>query len=158
MRKINIALALTAAVLAVLCWLSVSEPMRFDKERERREAVVKQRLVSIRAAAERFRQRSGAYTGSLQTLVDSAGLADSLRYIPFAAGKRTFHLQASSVVSRAGRSTPVMECYATYDEYLDGLDRDEIMSLTSAAGAAGRFAGLKIGDLGTPNDNSGNWE
>lgn len=158
MRKINIVLAFVAAVLAGLCWISVSAPMRFDKERVRREAVVKQRLMGIRAAAERFRQRSGAYTGSLQTLVDSAGLADSLQYIPFATGKKRFHMQASSVVSRAGRSMPVMECYATYDEYLDGLDRDAIMSLTSATGAAGRFAGLKIGDLATPNDNSGNWE
>ena len=157
MKKINIVLAAVAVALAVLCWLSVSAPMRFDKERAGREAVVKQRLVLIRAAAERFRQSHGAYTGSLQTLVDSASLADSLQYIPFAGGKK-FHLQASSVVSRSGRSIPVMECYATYDEYLDGLDRDAVSSLASAAGAAGRFAGLKIGDLATPNDNSGNWE
>jgi hypothetical protein len=51
-----------------------------------------------------------------------------------------------------------MECGARYDEYLQGLDADEVSNLTDEAMGAGRFPGLKIGDLETPNNNAGNWE
>ena len=51
-----------------------------------------------------------------------------------------------------------MECYAGYDDYLSGLDAGSIANLTEEANNAGRYPGLKIGDITTPNDNAGNWE
>lgn len=51
-----------------------------------------------------------------------------------------------------------MECGATYDDYLQGLDPQEIERLTREANDNGKFAGLKIGDLTTPDNNAGNWE
>lgn len=157
MRRTNIALTAIAAILVTLCYLSVQAPVRFDQQRRLREAAVKQRLLRIRDAAERYRHDHGAYTARLQTLVDSLYLADSLQYIPYSDGRR-FHLTASTATLRSGRAVPVMECSATYDEFLNGLDADEIRQLDSKAQAAGRFAGLKIGDLETPNGNTGNWE
>jgi len=51
-----------------------------------------------------------------------------------------------------------MECRAPYSAYLKGLSEREIYNLTDAAEKQGRYAGLKIGDLMTPNNNAGNWE
>lgn len=157
LRTLNIMLAATAAVLAALCVASVYAPIRFDKERARREADVRQRLTAIRTAAEHYRQRTGAYTASLGTLTGCRLLADSMQYIPYSGGRK-FHLEASAVTTRSGKTVPVMECSAAYDEYLKGLDDNSIRNLTTAAENAGRFAGLKIGDITTPNDNAGNWE
>lgn len=157
MKKINAILTIIVAVLLVLCVMSVLSPIRFEHERADREAAVRQRLLLIRAAAERYRTDHGAYTGRLNALVDSGYIADSLLYIPYSDGRR-FHLEASSVTTRSGRTVPVMECSATYDEYLQGLDANTVRNLVGDADASGRFPGLKIGDLTTPNDNEGNWE
>lgn len=150
-------LAACAVALAVMCVLSVSAPLRFDSEREARETVVRQRLMAIRAAEEKYRAAHGTYTGSFDALARSGLLADSLRLIPFSDGK-TFDLQVSSTVARSGRQTPLMQCGAEYAQYLDGLDKDAIAALADEAREAGRYPGLKIGDLEQPNNNAGNWE
>lgn len=150
-------LAASALVLVVLCVLSVSSPMRFDSEREAREVVVRQRLLVIRGAEEKYRAAHGTYTGSFDVLARSGLLADSLRVIPFSEGK-TFDLQVSSFVARSGKQTPLMQCGAEYAQYLDGLDKNAIAALADEAREAGRFPGLKIGDLEQPNNNAGNWE
>lgn len=157
MKKINIILSVVVCVLLVLCVLSVWSPIRFEKECHEREAVVRQRLCALRTAAERFRHDHGTYTGRLQTLADSGYIADTMLCIPFSGGRR-FRLEASAVTTKSGRSVPVMECSATYDDYLRGLDASAIRNLNAAAAASGRFPGLKIGDLAEPNDNNGNWE
>ncbi len=144
-------------VLAALCFLSVDAPMRFQRQRQEREAVVKQRLLTIRAAEEKYRVRHGAYAGSFAELAKGGLLADSISYIPFSSKKR-FSLQISSTVGKSGRQVPLMECGAEYADYLNGLDESSVASLTDEANAAGRYPGLKIGDLETPNDNAGNWE
>lgn len=157
LTKINALLMVVVCVLLVLCVASVYSPIRFDKLRNERESLVKQRLTLVRKAAEAYRADHGAYTGRLQALADSGYIADSLLYIPYSDGRR-FHLEASAVTTRSGRTVPVMECSATYDEYLRGLDADAVRRLAADAGNAGRFPGLKIGDLSAPNDNNGNWE
>lgn len=157
MKKINILLSIVVCVLLVLCVMSVYSPIRFEKQCAQREASVKQRLMTIRAAAERYRHDHNAYTGQLRTLIDSGYMADSTQYIPYSGGRR-FHLEASAVTTKSGRTVPVMEYSATYDEYLRGLDANSVHNMTADADASGRFPGLKIGDLSTPNDNSGNWE
>lgn len=144
-------------VLVVLCFLSVGTPMHFDHERQAREAVVKARLVSIRTAEERYRQRHGVYASSLRRLVGERLLADSLRFIPYTDGEE-FHLEATTLSGHSGRPMPVMECSALYSQYLQGLDSRSVTQLTEQAQGEGRFAGLKIGDLETDNNNAGNWE
>lgn len=153
----TVLLALCVLVLAVLCIVSVSSPMRFDSERAERERAVKARLVKIRSAEERYRLSHGAYAASFDQLVRSGLLADSLRYIPYAGG-RQFGLRTSTTAGRGGERIPLMECGATYAQYLDGLDKASVENLMEEAGAAGRFPGLKIGDLEMPGNNAGNWE
>lgn len=157
MRRTNILLTACILVLLVLCYRSISAPMRFEKERARRETVVKQRLTAIRTAEEHYRQRTGLYTERLDTLVALGLLSDSACVIPFTQGQR-FEATTTVEVGRSGKEIPLMECGATYPDYLQGLDAASIADLTSAAEQAGRYPGLKFGDITTPNDNAGNWE
>lgn len=155
--KNNHILAACVALLAVLCFLSVYAPIRFGRERMRREAQVKRRLMAIRTAEERYRARHKTYCAHFATLVGEGFLADSLQYIPYTS-KRPFHLMVSTEILKSGKQVPLMECAASYDEYLQGLDANSIAALNAEAAATGQFAGLKIGDVSAPNGNVGNWE
>lgn len=150
-------MALCAALLAVVCFLSIYSPIRFQHVRDSREAVVKQRLIHIRAAEEAFRRRTGSYSGSFEALINGGYMADSLQYVPYSGGKR-FELSASVQISKSGRQIPLMECSAGYEDYLNGLDRNAVSNLIQKANESGAFPGLKIGDITTPNNNEGNWE
>ena len=138
----NHILALIAAILAITCVMSVCSPIRFERQQAGREQAVKERLVKIRYA---------------DILVREGYLADSLQYIPFA-GKKKFDLTATTQISKSGRQIPLMECGAMYNDYLSGLAENSIANLIEEANNAGRYPGLKIGDITTPNDNAGNWE
>jgi hypothetical protein len=155
--NMNYVLGALAAALAVTCVLSIHAPMRFDGLRAEREQAVKERLVRIRYAEERYRQTNGTYTDDFNELVRGGYLADSLQYVPFSGGKK-FDIAVNMQTGKSGRQIPLMECGAEYVEYLDGLDGNSISNLVEEAESAGRYPGLKIGDLTTPNDNAGNWE
>lgn len=157
LKNQNIILGFCVLVLVVLCWLSVERPMRFEREQAEREKAVKARLLHIRTAEERYRAHKGVYTGDWATLIRAKLLADSLQYVPFS-GKERFHLEASFVMGKSGRQIPVMQCGATYDQYLKGLDENAVANLTEKANMGGRFPGLIIGDITQPNENAGNWE
>ncbi len=152
----QVILSVCVLVLVILCYLSVRKPMRFDNERQKREEVVKERLMMIKAAEEAYREKHGVYAADFRHLTQGKWLADSLRFIPFA-GKKPFRLAASTLVDKDGKQTPVMECSAEYEDYLDGLDDNEIQNLTEQAINQGTFPGLKIGDITSPNNNDRNW-
>lgn len=156
-KNTNALLGCCVAVLCVLCVLSVASPMRFDHEQERRETAVKSRLVKIRLAEEHYRAVHGSYAETFDQLVKGGFLADSLRYIPYSDHK-PFQLAASVVIGKSGKHIPLMECSASYDQYLDGLDKNSVSNLIEQANNAGRYPGLKVGDIAEPNGNAGNWE
>lgn len=144
-------------LLLLLCYESIATPLRFNQERSKREAVVKARLITIRQAEERYRERHGVYTGDFSLLVREKFLADSLRYVPFT-DKQQYMMVASTVIGKTGAQIPVMECGATFGQYLQGLNEDEIARLVEQANLSGAYPGLKIGDVAEPNGNAGNWE
>jgi hypothetical protein len=154
--NINYILAGCVVVLSLLCVLSVLKPLNFQKEQAQREVIVKKRLLKIRTAEERYRQKYKTYTGSFSTLIRQGFLADSLQYIPFA-GKKRFDLQATVQLGKSGRQIPLMECGADYHDYLSGMDSDEIEQLIEKANTAGQYPGLKFGDIETDNNNEVNW-
>lgn len=156
-EKTNASLALMVLLLAAMCYLSVSQPLRFDTEVERREAAVKERLLQIGRAEEAWRASRGAYTSDFGELIAAGLLADSLQYVPFGGGRR-FSLATGMLPGKGGRPLPVMECSASYETFLHDLDARAVARLCDAAAAEGRAGGLKIGDLLTPNNNAGNWE
>lgn len=122
-----------------------------------REKIVKARLVEIRSAAERYRADHGSYAFDMQTLIRSGYMADSLQYIPFSGG-RHFNFAADVITTQSGRKLPVMECGATYADYLSGFDSDEIRKLIADAEDDGRYPGLCFGDTESDTGNKGNWE
>lgn len=150
-------LALLAVLLAFTCTLSVCSPMRFDEKRAERERAVKERLLKIRHAQELYRKSNGVYAADFRLLIGSGLMADSLRIIPYSENKQ-FDLITTTLEGKSGRSVPLMECGAKYNDYLNGLDENSIANLIEEANNAGRYPGLKIGDITTPNDNAGNWE
>ncbi len=152
----NYILGACLVVLIALCILSIRQPMRFQQEQERREQVVKERLLLIKKAEEKYKARHGVYAGDFKTLVKGKYLADSLQYIPFSGGKK-FSLTATTIVGKSGKQIPLMECGATYEDYLDGLNENNIQEVTEQANGTGLFPGLKIGDITIDNDNAGNW-
>lgn len=155
--KNNYILTFCVLALAVVCFMSVNSPIRFQHQQEKRETAVKQQLVKIRIAEEKYRNANDTYTGDFAKLVKAGYISDSLKYIPYSDGM-TFTLTASTQMAKSGKQIPVMECSAGYSEYLKGLDENAIANLTQKANDSGRFPGLKIGDITTPNDNAGNWE
>lgn len=159
MIKINHSyiLSLLAVALCVVCVMSVYTPIHFSEQQEQREQAVKHRLMKIRNAEERYRGRHGEYAADFKTLVGSGLLADSLQYIPYTE-KQRFDLAATTIIGKSGRQVPLMECGAKYGDYLVGLDQNSIANLIEEANNAGRYPGLRIGDIATPNDNAGSWE
>ena len=153
----NFILTLCVLALVVVCVLSIYQPMRFDEQRTKREQAVKERLIKIRQAEERYRKATGSYAGNFQTLTKSGLLADSLTLIPYSDGER-FELSATLKIEKSGREVPLMECGAQYHQYLNGLDENSIANLIEAASNQGSYPGLRIGDLNIPNNNAGNWE
>lgn len=156
-RTINLLLGAIALGLFAVCIASIMSPVRFADEQAARETVVKQRLIKIRAAETAFLARHGRYCASLDSLVSGGYLADSLKFIPFSAGKM-FELDASTVTTKSGKHVPVMECGARYEHYMEGMDENSVYNLTAKAGAMGLYPGLKIGSLTSPGNTAGNWE
>lgn len=143
--------------MITICFLSVSLPLSFEKEKNIREKEVKERLGKIRMAEEAYRQKYGGYTAEFALLIKEKLLADSLQYIPYA-GKKKFHLSASTIETKNGRQIPVMQCYTTFNEYMAGMKENEVANMIQTAEENGNFPGLKIGDIAEDNSNTGNWE
>lgn len=63
-------LVIAAICLAWLCYDSITTPIKFSEEKERREKEIIQRLSDIRKAEVEFRNIKGDYTASFDTLLD----------------------------------------------------------------------------------------
>lgn len=157
MKEKKYLLTLCVLALAVLCFLSVYSPLRFEEQQARREREVKERLVKIRQAEECYRKQNGIYTGDFKELVSGGLLADSLTFIPYSDGER-FELSVTTITEKSGREVPLMECGAQYQQYLNGLDRNAVANLIETANKAGDYPGLRIGRLDQANGNAGSWE
>ena len=102
-------------------------------------------------------RRDTVWVALADTLFGKDFVADSIQYIPYSNGK-VFELEKSVVTNKSGVVQNVMECRATYDDYLQGLSSREVSNLKDMAEKTERYPGLKIGDLYTANNNAGNWE
>ena len=83
-------------------------------------------------------------------------IIDSIKYIPYANGKEITLDAVIKTVS--GVNVPLFEGTISYDDLLRGLDRQLIINLKAAQEDLGRYTGLKVGSVTTPNNNAGNWE
>lgn len=79
-KLVRFVLAVVIVVLGVVLFRSILQPQTFAKEVADREAVVLERVRDIRTAQQAFKQVYGAYTGSLDELVDFV-LRDSINFL-----------------------------------------------------------------------------
>lgn len=66
---LNIVFTLIIIVLAYFLVESIMKPIRFNKEKDSRETLIKERLIDVRTAQEAFKSVKGYYTGSFDTLI-----------------------------------------------------------------------------------------
>ncbi len=74
---------LLVALILGLIWVlisSIREPIAFKRELQRRENAVKDRLMKVRTAQEAYRDMTGAFAGSFDTLINKLE-NDSFRII-----------------------------------------------------------------------------
>ena len=67
---IQIVLLVAIIVLGYLLWESINKPIRFNKEKNRREAATIERLKDIRSAQVAFRAEYNRFTGDFDTLIN----------------------------------------------------------------------------------------
>jgi type II secretory pathway pseudopilin PulG len=66
---LNIVFAVIIIILAYFLIESIMEPIRFNREKDRREKAIKERLIDIRTAQETYKAVKNRYTGSFDTLI-----------------------------------------------------------------------------------------
>lgn len=78
MKKTLIQLALFVVIVALgyMVFESVMEPVRFNKEKQQREKVVIERLKDIRSSQFIYKQLTGAYASSFDTLIKFLKVAE----------------------------------------------------------------------------------
>ncbi|MBQ6037771.1 MAG: hypothetical protein IJL37_03770 [Bacteroidaceae bacterium] len=108
------------------------------------------------AGLQNFR-RDTNWIAVVDTLFGQGYNADSLRFVPFGNGAQ-FEMDTITQIARSGAPFCLLEVKTPYTTYLNGLDKQEIVNLVDEQTQLGRYAGLKIGDLETANNNAGNWE
>ncbi len=144
MSKItNYILAGAVVALLALCALSISQPLRQDRQRERRERVVSERMEVILKAESRYREGHGVYTGSFAELVGCHLLADSMRFVPYS-GRQEFELEATVDIGSTGRQEPMVRVAAEYGQYLSGTDASAMERLREKAADDDRYPGLEL--------------
>ncbi len=94
---LNIVFSIIIVVLAYFLVESIMKPIRFNKEKDAREAAVKERLIDIRTAQEAFKSVKGYYTGSFDTLITFLQ-TDSLPLV-FKRGSLTDEMIASGITT-----------------------------------------------------------
>ena len=101
--------------------------------------------------------RDTCWVALADTLYPKGFQADSLRYIPYGKGAQ-FEIQVCNHEDSSGKFYDLLEIKAPLDAYLEGMDSQEVANWRAEQERQEKYAGLKIGDLETPNNNAGNWE
>lgn len=102
-------------------------------------------------------QRDTMWVAVMDTLYPKGFNADSLQYIPFGNGSK-FTMATKNDKAKSGAPVFLYEVKAPYETYLNGLDQQEIINLKDVQTKLGKYCGLMIGSIETPNNGAGNWE
>ena len=80
---------------------------------------------------------------------------DSLAFIPFSGDSV---IMESTIKTVSGVKVPLFEASMPYKSLLKGLDNQLRINLDAEREDQGRYKGLQVGSVTTPNNNAGNWE
>jgi len=83
---------------------------------------------------------------------------NSIVEIPFSEGLR-FEMEVNNDYKTSqGIRVPLFEARAPFESYLSDLNKQELVNLIDRENKLDHYAGLKVGDIYSPNNNAGNWE
>lgn len=102
-------------------------------------------------------KRDTMWVAVMDTIYPAGFNADSLRYVPFTNGAQ-FEMYTKNDTTKSGAPIFLFQANTPYDVYLNGLDKQEVYNLKDLQTKLGKYAGLMVGSIETPNNNAGNWE
>ena len=82
-------------------------------------------------------------------------VVDSLAFIPFSGDSI---IMASTVKRVSGVNVPLFEASMPWKSLLKGLNNQLRINLDSQCEDQGKYKGLQVGSIESPNNNAGNWE
>lgn len=83
---------------------------------------------------------------------------DGIVSIPYSNGLQ-FEIEVNNGYKTSqGIPVPLFEARAPFESYLGDLNKQELVNLIDREQKLDHYAGLKVGDIYTPNNNAGNWE
>ena len=83
---------------------------------------------------------------------------NSIVEIPFSDGMK-FEIKVNNDYKTSqGIRVPLFEARAPFESYLGDLNKQELVNLIDREQKLEHYAGLKVGDVESPNNNAGNWE
>ncbi len=102
-------------------------------------------------------RRDTSWIALTDTIFPKSFIPDSLAYVPYGNGAK-FELATACDTTKSGTAQWLFEARTPYKVYLTGVNDQEMNNLISQMKKLGRYEGLKVGDVETPNNNAGNWE
>ena len=102
-------------------------------------------------------KRDTMWVAVLDTIYPKGFNADSMKYIPHGNGAQ-FEMNVKNDTAKSGAPVYLFELKAPYETYLSGLDKQEIINLKDLDSKLGKYSGLMVGSIDTPNNGAGNWE
>jgi len=83
---------------------------------------------------------------------------DAIVEIPYSNGQRYEIEVNNDYKTSQGIRVPLFEARAPFGSYLGDLNQQELVNLIDREEKLEHYAGLKVGDIFSPNNNAGNWE
>ena len=102
-------------------------------------------------------KRDTMWVSVLDTIFPKGFNADSLRYVPFGNGQQ-FEMASRQDTTKSGAPLNLFQAQTPYETYMSDLDRQQLINLKDVQSKLGKYCGLRVGDIESPNNNAGNWE
>ena len=102
-------------------------------------------------------RRDTMWVAVMDTIFAKGFNPDSMKFIPHGNGAQ-FEMNVRNDTAKSGAPVYLFEVKAPYDTYLSGLDKQEIINLKDLDSKLGKYSGLMVGSIDTPNNGAGNWE
>ena len=102
-------------------------------------------------------KRDTMWVSVLDTIFPKGFNADSMKYVPFGNGK-VFEMQVRSDTTKSGAPLNLFQAQTPYETYIGDLDKQQLINLKDVQTKLGKYCGLRVGDIESPNNNAGNWE
>lgn len=102
-------------------------------------------------------KRDTMWVAVLDTIYGKGFIADSMRFVPFGNGAQ-FEMVTRDDTTQIGAPLRLFQAQTPYTAYLKDLNKQELLNVIDIQTKLGKYCGLRVGDIETPNNNAGNWE